>query len=97
MCPELSDLCSQGRLCWLAERLGQGEIRQSNPWKALETHATHAFETLSESETTMRDRAQMMLIEADLQLKRSHSHESRGRFVIEKLFLRLAKELKPAA
>ena len=36
------------------------------------------------------------LIEADLQLKRSHSHESRGRFVIEKLFLKLAKELKPA-
>jgi len=37
------------------------------------------------------------LLEADLQLKRSHSHESRGRLVIEKLFLRLAKELKPAA
>jgi DNA polymerase-3 subunit delta len=37
------------------------------------------------------------LLEADLQLKRSHSHETRGRLVLEKLFLRLAKELKTAA
>jgi DNA polymerase-3 subunit delta len=34
------------------------------------------------------------LLEADLQLKRSHAHESRGRFVLEKLFVKLAQELK---
>lgn len=34
------------------------------------------------------------LLEADLQLKRSHAHESRGRLVLEKLFVKLAKELK---
>jgi DNA polymerase-3 subunit delta len=34
------------------------------------------------------------LLEADAQLKRSHSVESRGRLVLEKLFVRLANELK---
>lgn len=33
------------------------------------------------------------LLETDVQLKRSHSHESRGRLAIEKLFVRMAKEL----
>lgn len=47
-----------------------------------------------------RDRAGLMinwLLEADLQLKRSHSKENRGRLVLEKLFVKMAKELGPQA
>ena len=47
-----------------------------------------------------RDRAGLMLdwlLEADLQLKRSHSKEHRGRLVLEKLFVKMAKELGPQA
>ncbi len=36
------------------------------------------------------------LLEADMALKRSHSHESRGRLVLETLLVRLADELAPA-
>jgi len=35
------------------------------------------------------------LLEADMALKRSHSHESRGRLVLETLLVRLADELSP--
>ncbi len=45
-----------------------------------------------------RDRAGLMLdwlLEADLALKRSHSKGNRGRLVLEKLFVRMAKELGP--
>ncbi|MEL7497223.1 MAG: DNA polymerase III subunit delta [Planctomycetota bacterium] len=35
------------------------------------------------------------LLETDVQLKRSHSTETRGRLAIEKLFVRMAKELAP--
>ena len=44
------------------------------------------------------DRAGLMLdwlLEADLALKRSHSKPGRGRLVLEKLFVRMAKELGP--
>jgi DNA polymerase-3 subunit delta len=47
-----------------------------------------------------RDRAGQMLdwlLEADLALKRSHSKEGRGRMVLEKLFVKMAKELGPQA
>ncbi|MFT7633114.1 MAG: DNA polymerase-3 subunit delta [Mariniblastus sp.] len=47
-----------------------------------------------------RDRAKLMLdwlLEADMQLKRSHSKENRGRLVLEKLFIKMAKELGPQA
>lgn len=47
-----------------------------------------------------RDRAGLMLdwlLEADLQLKRTHSKEDRGRLVLEKLFIKMAKELGPQA
>lgn len=47
-----------------------------------------------------RERAGKMLdwlLEADLQLKRTHSKENRGRVVLEKLFVRMAKELGPQA
>jgi DNA polymerase-3 subunit delta len=47
-----------------------------------------------------RDRAGLMLdwlLEADLQLKRTHSKENRGRLVLEKLFVKMAKELGPQA
>ena len=47
-----------------------------------------------------RHRAGLMLdwlLEADQQLKRSHSQLSRGRLVLEKLFVKMAKELGPAA
>lgn len=47
-----------------------------------------------------RDRAGLMLdwlLEADLALKRSHSKEDRGRLVLEKLFIKMAKELGPQA
>ncbi len=37
------------------------------------------------------------LLEADMALKRSHSHEGRGRLVLEKLLVRLADELSPTA
>ena len=37
------------------------------------------------------------LLEADMALKRSHSHEARGRLVLETLLVRLADELAPAA
>lgn len=37
------------------------------------------------------------LNEADLALKRSHSQEGRSRLVLEKLFVRMAKELSPQA
>ncbi len=43
-----------------------------------------------------RRRAELMmdwLLEADLALKRSHSQEHRGRLVLEKLFVKMAKEL----
>ena len=36
------------------------------------------------------------LLEADMALKRSHSHEDRGRLVLETLLIRLADELSPA-
>ncbi len=36
------------------------------------------------------------LLEADMALKRSHSHETRGRLVLETLLVRLADELAPA-
>ena len=36
------------------------------------------------------------LLETDIQLKRSHSHETRGRLAIEKLFTRMASELSAA-
>ena len=47
-----------------------------------------------------RDRAGQMLdwlLEADVALKRSHSKEVRGRLVLEKLFVKMAKELGPQA
>jgi DNA polymerase-3 subunit delta len=47
-----------------------------------------------------RERAGRMLdwlLEADLQLKRTHSKENRGRLVLEKLFVKMAKELGPQA
>jgi DNA polymerase-3 subunit delta len=47
-----------------------------------------------------RERAGMMLdwlLEADLALKRSHSKEDRGRLVLEKLFVKMSKELGPQA
>ncbi|MFK7769102.1 MAG: DNA polymerase III subunit delta [Mariniblastus sp.] len=47
-----------------------------------------------------RDRAGLMLdwlLEADLALKRSHSKDNRGRLVLEKLFVKMAKELGPQA
>lgn len=45
-----------------------------------------------------RERAQKMidwLLEADLQLKRSHSKDGRGRLVLEKLIMRMSRELSP--
>ncbi len=45
-----------------------------------------------------RERAKLMLdwlLEADMALKRSHSKENRGRLVLEKLFVKMAKELGP--
>ena len=45
-----------------------------------------------------RERAGLMLdwlLEADLALKRSHSKDGRGRLVLEKLFVKMAKELGP--
>ena len=45
-----------------------------------------------------RDRAGLMLdwlLEADMQLKRTHSKVDRGRIVLEKLFVKMAKELGP--
>ena len=36
------------------------------------------------------------LLQADMALKRSHSHEDRGRLVLERLLVRLADELSPA-
>ncbi|MDB4333739.1 DNA polymerase III subunit delta [bacterium] len=47
-----------------------------------------------------RKRAELMLdwlLEADMQLKNTHSKEDRGRLVLEKLFVRMAKELGPNA
>ena len=47
-----------------------------------------------------RERAGLMLdwlLEADLALKRSHSKPERGRLVLEKLFVKMAKELGPQA
>jgi DNA polymerase-3 subunit delta len=47
-----------------------------------------------------RKRAERMLdwlLEADMQLKNTHSKEDRGRLVLEKLFLKMAKELGPNA
>lgn len=47
-----------------------------------------------------RDRAGLMLdwlLEADLQLKGSHSHEDRGRLVLEELIVKMARELGPQA
>ena len=47
-----------------------------------------------------RKRAELMLdwlLEADMQLKKTHSQEDRGRLVLEKLFVRMAKELGPNA
>ena len=47
-----------------------------------------------------RKRAELMLdwlLEADMQLKNTHSKEDRGRLVLEKLFIRMAKELGPNA
>ena len=38
-----------------------------------------------------------LILRSDMQLKRSHSHESRGRLVIEKLVLALAQTARPAA
>lgn len=35
------------------------------------------------------------LLEADMQLKRSHSHKDRGRLVLEKLVVKMARELAP--
>ena len=37
------------------------------------------------------------LLEADMALKRSHSKEHRGRLVLEKLFVKMAKELGAAS
>ena len=47
-----------------------------------------------------RKRAELMLdwlLEADMQLKNTHSKEDRGRLVLEKLFVKMAKELGPNA
>ena len=47
-----------------------------------------------------RDRAQKLidwLLEVDMQLKRSHSKEARGRLVLEKLLAKMARELGPLA
>ena len=47
-----------------------------------------------------RERAGLMLdwlLEADMALKRSHSKGNRGRLVLEKLFVKMAKELGPQA
>jgi DNA polymerase-3 subunit delta len=47
-----------------------------------------------------RERAQLLidwLLEADMQLKRSHSKEGRGRLVLEKLFVKMSRELGPLA
>jgi DNA polymerase-3 subunit delta len=37
-----------------------------------------------------------VLLDADLALKGSHSHDSRARLVLEQMFLRLAKRVAPA-
>ena len=56
--------------------------------------AKDAESNLKQIGSTRARQISQWLLEADAQLKRSHSTESRGRLVLEQLFVRLAKELK---
>ena len=64
------------------------------PWGGeIETSQEHLKQLGSQRTSKILD----WLTEADLALKRSHSQEGRSRLVLEKLFVRMAKELGPQA
>jgi len=60
---------------WLADHLALGRIRQERPWRAMEQHAQRVFDSATRREESFKQRAQVLLAEADLHFAELHDRD----------------------
>ncbi len=64
---------------WIADNLALGRIRQRQPWEAMEQHAQRVLDRATRREEPFKQRAKVLLTEADLHFAELHDRDPEQR------------------